>query len=205
LRGLWPNIFCSPDFITRPDTVEIVHRKHCEAFRIEHGDKPIAKLESRHLQFMFARMAATPATANEWRAAMRDLLRFGVKCKVLVTKPALELKRMAANRPRTLRTISGRNDQIDNKHSGPLVYFVKIGKNAIKIGVTTNLVKRLASLKTASAESAQVVAVFPGDRGLEKRLHKLFAGSRIRNEFSGKIFLSMNSFVRPSTNPLPLP
>src|SRR5262249_36762057 len=49
--------------------------------------------------------------------------------------------------------------------------------------VTTNLKRRLKSFTGASAEPIQVVATFPGHRDLEQRLHRLFSGSRITNEF----------------------
>ena len=65
----------------------------------------------------------------------------------------------------------------------PVVYFVKIGRKAIKIGLTTDLRGRLASFRTATLEDIQVLATFPGGRKLEKYLHKLFADCRIRNEF----------------------
>jgi predicted GIY-YIG superfamily endonuclease len=63
-----------------------------------------------------------------------------------------------------------------------LVYFVKIGK-VIKIGFTTDLEKRLKTFRTATAEIMQVLAVFPGNRNLETRLHTLFDDIRICNEF----------------------
>ncbi len=56
-----------------------------------------------------------------------------------------------------------------------IVYFIKVGRRAIKIGFTTNLENRLKSFRGASAEQIEVLAVFPGDRHLEKRLHGLLA------------------------------
>jgi hypothetical protein len=62
------------------------------------------------------------------------------------------------------------------------VYFVRIGK-FIKIGFTTDLERRLAGLRGASAERMSVLLTIPGERDVEQRLHKLFAAQRVRNEF----------------------
>jgi Meiotically up-regulated gene 113 len=63
-----------------------------------------------------------------------------------------------------------------------LIYFAKIGK-AIKIGFTTNVERRLKSFRGASAEPIRLIGVFPGGQKLETELHRLFAASRITNEF----------------------
>src|SRR5947209_649881 len=42
---------------------------------------------------------------------------------------------------------------------------------------------RRARVRGSSAEPIRTLAVFPGGRELERDLHRLFAGSRIRNEF----------------------
>lgn len=89
----------APDFTTRPHSVRIKHRKHCEALRAEHGDKRVAKLEAEHVERMFAKMASTPAAANQWRVAMRDLMKFAVRRKAIITNPAADLRKMASMRP----------------------------------------------------------------------------------------------------------
>jgi len=75
-----------------------------------------------------------------------------------------------------------------NGHSS-VVYLIECGQHAkyshrtIKIGVSTNFKNRLASRRCGSSTSLSVIAVFPGNRDLERRLHALFAHLRIRHEF----------------------
>jgi hypothetical protein len=64
-----------------------------------------------------------------------------------------------------------------------LVYFIEIGRRAIKIGFSTNLEKRLADLQRGTLEALSVLATFPGGRDLDRKFHVLFACSKIRNEF----------------------
>jgi hypothetical protein len=64
----------------------------------------------------------------------------------------------------------------------PSVYFVKIGKH-IKIGFTTNIKERLKSFRGASAEPISLLHIVPGSYALESELHRLFATTKIRNEF----------------------
>jgi len=61
-----------------------------------------------------------------------------------------------------------------------IVYFVAIGKH-IKIGVTTNLDKRLKAFLT-SATQVEVLLTIPGDRALEQSLHEKLAECRIERE-----------------------
>jgi integrase len=96
LVGGW---FASPDFTMRPASVREKHRRHAEAFRREHGDGPVASLDIEAVECMFAALAATPAKANEWRVAMRDLFRFAVRRKLIAINPADGLKKMASKRP----------------------------------------------------------------------------------------------------------
>jgi Meiotically up-regulated gene 113/Arm DNA-binding domain len=63
-----------------------------------------------------------------------------------------------------------------------VVYFIVIG-SAVKIGTTTRFENRLKALRGASAERMTVLAVLPGGRELEQRLHRAFAAARISNEF----------------------
>jgi Meiotically up-regulated gene 113 len=58
-----------------------------------------------------------------------------------------------------------------------VIYFVKLGK-FIKIGVTTNLTKRLKVFRT-TMPFLQMLLTVPGGRELEKKLHHLLQKSRI--------------------------
>lgn len=66
------------------------------------------------------------------------------------------------------------------KHS--VVYFVR-SANAIKIGVTTDLGKRIASIQTSTPYPVELIAAIPGDKALESELHATFANHRTSGEW----------------------
>jgi hypothetical protein len=82
--------------------------------------------------------------------------------------------KVAFGSKRVSTTLSNRAESV--------VYFIRVGK-FIKIGVTTNLKKRIQALRGASNEQIYVLLTIPGDRRLERRLHELFGDARSRNEF----------------------
>lgn len=86
--------FAAPAFTSRPPSVQIKLRKHCEDFTKEHGPKRVAKLETEHLERLFWKMKETPAKANQWLVAIRDLLKFAVRRKVIMINPAMDIKFM---------------------------------------------------------------------------------------------------------------
>jgi site-specific recombinase XerD len=70
-----------------------------ERFRADHGDKPIALLERRHVRDMVAKKAATPAAANNMLRMIRLLMRFAIEEEWRREDPTLGVKR--------IRTTSG--------------------------------------------------------------------------------------------------
>jgi integrase len=90
--------FGSLDFLGRPKSAQTKHRKHCEDFRAKYGELPVARLEQERLEKMFAKLIDRPATANKWLEAVRDLMKYAVKRKLLTANPALGIKsRPSAN------------------------------------------------------------------------------------------------------------
>jgi hypothetical protein len=62
-----------------------------------------------------------------------------------------------------------------------VVYFVRAGNSrTVKIGWTSDLASRVRTLQCANSGKLKVLATIPGDEGLEGRLHRHFAKSRIR-------------------------
>lgn len=53
----------------------------------------------------------------------------------------------------------------------------------VKIGVTTNLAARMAAFSTAACAELETLRVIPGDRTIERWLHKHFAAQRVRREW----------------------
>lgn len=63
-----------------------------------------------------------------------------------------------------------------------VVYIVQIGK-WVKVGYSTDLEQRLQSFTTGTAEPIKLLAMFPGGRSDEARLHRALEESRVRGEF----------------------
>lgn len=78
--------------------------------------------------------------------------------------------------------VAARITQADVATDAPqsVVYFVRIGKN-IKIGVTTNLKRRMKAMQTYASDIKLLIEM-PGDRSLEQKLHDLLAESRVARE-----------------------
>jgi hypothetical protein len=64
----------------------------------------------------------------------------------------------------------------------PDVYFVQSGE-FIKIGFTNNLELHLGALRCSNPTELEVLALLPGPRSLERRLHSIFAEYRERGEW----------------------
>lgn len=77
------------------------------------------------------------------------------------------------NRPRKGQNVARR-----------VVYFIQAGQHGpIKIGVASNVRKRLAALQTGHHTSLRIIGTVPGDAALERELHQRFAAHRIRGEW----------------------
>lgn len=63
-----------------------------------------------------------------------------------------------------------------------VIYFLKIGKH-VKIGYTTNLPGRIATLSTGSPVYPELILSVLGDRETERRIHDSLAETRVRGEF----------------------
>ena len=75
----------------------------------------------------------------------------------------------------------------DSKDDGrsSVVYFIQSGGDSgkIKIGVSRGVRSRLAALQTSSGEPLRLLATVPGDRELERELHRKFAAHRRSGEW----------------------
>lgn len=71
--------------------------------------------------------------------------------------------------------------------SGTCVYFVKNQQGAVKIGITSDLKNRVASLQTSSAEALALCFAISTEQAaaLESQLHERFKNKRIKNEWFG--------------------
>jgi integrase len=63
------------------------YRSIIERFRAVHGDKPVARMETRHIDKILAGMAMTPAAANNLRKTLSRLFRHAIKLGWLKHNP----------------------------------------------------------------------------------------------------------------------
>jgi len=64
----------------------------------------------------------------------------------------------------------------------PVIYFAQVGE-LVKIGTTTNLPARLASLRSAARRGLDLLLVVPGSYAEEAQVHALFGADRVRGEW----------------------
>lgn len=87
-----------------------------------------------------------------------------------------------------------------------VVYFIApLRSRRVKIGVTTDLPKRLKALQAANHVALKVLHAIPGDQGLEGQLHVRFRKYRQNNEWFAMsdeikafIFSTGGPFLPPS-------
>jgi integrase len=64
------------------------HRRSIfERFRKDHGDKPVARLETSHIAAMLAAMKATPTAANNLRKLLNHLLDHAIALNMITANP----------------------------------------------------------------------------------------------------------------------
>ena len=81
-------------------------------------------------------------------------------------------------------------ERVNSLHSGPprldgppRVYFIAVGDEAIKIGVSQNVEARMASLQTGNYEKLRLIGSIPGDVTTEKKFHRVFAKYHVHGEW----------------------
>lgn len=100
----------------------------------------------------------------------------------------------AADLPATPDVV--RTDGSDKKES--VIYFLSCG-DKVKIGLTTDLPRRLRNIRNMSPVSLELLGVIPGDAKLERELHRRFGQYRQHGEwFSSNPELV--DFISRSTN-----
>lgn len=67
---------------------QATYRNIIERFRAKHGDKPVAKVETRHLDKILGDMADRPAAANNLRKVLKRLFAYAVKIGLRRDNPA---------------------------------------------------------------------------------------------------------------------
>jgi integrase len=81
-------------FPTLAASTQAMRRGILERFREKHGDKPVDKLEPRHVADFVAAKAATPDAANTLRKILRHLLEHAVAINMINNNPVLGVARL---------------------------------------------------------------------------------------------------------------
>ena len=83
----------SPEFRRLGASTQAARRNIIERFRIEHGRKPIGRVERAHIKEIIGAKADTPEGANNLLKVLRVLLQHGVEVGMIASNPAVGIKR----------------------------------------------------------------------------------------------------------------
>lgn len=82
----------SPEFLGTKASSQATARGIIERFRVEHGDKSVARIERHHIKAIIGKKAATPSAANNLLDRIRVLLNFAVDIGMRKDNPAAGLR-----------------------------------------------------------------------------------------------------------------
>ena len=68
------------------------YRGILDRFRLKYGDKPVARMERRHVSQIIGAMASTPGAANTFLKRLRTLMRFAIEIGMRDNDPTLHVK-----------------------------------------------------------------------------------------------------------------
>src|SRR5262245_12348627 len=81
------------DFGRLKPSTQKLWRNILERFRSEHGNKPVARLERKHIKDIMGAMATTPQAANNLLKVLRLLLNYAVEIGMIMNNPTIGVKR----------------------------------------------------------------------------------------------------------------
>jgi integrase len=93
VNALIVSYYRSPEFRGLKASTQTVRRNIVEAFRREHGDKPLARLERDHIRNIIGAKAETPEAANNLLKTLRLLLNYAVDIGMIAGNAAIGVKR----------------------------------------------------------------------------------------------------------------
>lgn len=70
-----------------------------------------------------------------------------------------------------------------NKHNSHVYFVSDSNMRAIKIGISTDPIKRLSGLQTGSPDELVLICAIPGDLDLEQSIHRMFSHLNIGGEW----------------------
>jgi integrase len=93
VNALIVSYYRSPEFRGLKASTATVRKNIIEAFRREHGDKPLVRLERDHIKNIIGAKADTPEAANNLLKTLRLLLNYAVDVGMIASNPAIGVKR----------------------------------------------------------------------------------------------------------------
>jgi integrase len=84
----------SAKFTSRRQSTQRTYFNILERFRRDHGDKPVADLERKHIEAMLAAKVATPAAANHWLRLVKVLVSLAVREGMRSDNPVADVDRL---------------------------------------------------------------------------------------------------------------
>ena len=88
----------SGDFSALSAASKVTYRRIVEAFLAQHGEKPVALIEARHIRDLLDGMVDTPAQANKLRSILRLMLRHAVERGWRQDNPAEQVRKVRYNK-----------------------------------------------------------------------------------------------------------
>jgi site-specific recombinase XerD len=79
MSALIAKYYRSAEWASLSDATKATYRGILERFRVDHGDKPVHRLERRHIRDLMAAKANTPSAANNLLSMIRILMRFAIE------------------------------------------------------------------------------------------------------------------------------
>jgi integrase len=92
INALAVSYYGSPDFRRLKASTAALRRNIIERFRSEHGDKPVARLERKHINDILGAKSKTPQAANNLLKVLRLLLNYAITIGMVARNPALGVK-----------------------------------------------------------------------------------------------------------------
>ncbi len=98
INALVVSYYRSPEFRGLKASTQKARRYIIEAFRNEHGDKPVRLLGRAHIKDIIGSKADTPQAANNLLKVLRILLAHAVESEMIASNPATGVKRYKASK-----------------------------------------------------------------------------------------------------------
>jgi integrase len=91
-NSLCVSYYRSPEFRGLKASTQATRRNIVERFRNEHGEKPLRRLERKHIKEIIGAKADTPGAANNLLKVLRLLLSYAVDAGMLAANPAIGVR-----------------------------------------------------------------------------------------------------------------